>query len=68
MAMMIKPGPKTDHAALNSEDAEQWKEAICNKVSSMEGHGVFALVERPPVDASTIESRWVMCKQLLANG
>jgi len=68
MAMMIERGPKTYHAALNSEDAEQWKEAIGKEVSSMESHGVFTFVERPPEDASMIESRWVMGRKLLANG
>ena len=68
MAMMIEPGPKTYRAALNSEDAEQWKEAIGKDVSSMESHGVFTFVERPPEDASMIESRWVMGRKLLANG
>jgi hypothetical protein len=28
MVMMIEPGPKTYHAGLNSEDAEEWKEGI----------------------------------------
>jgi len=68
LAMMIKPGPKTYRAALNPEDAEQWKEAIGKEVSSMESHGVFTCVERPPEDASMIESRWVMGRKLLANG
>jgi hypothetical protein len=53
---------------LNSEDADQWKEAIGKEVSSMESHGVFTFVERPPGDASMIESRWVMGRKLLANG
>ena len=68
MAMMIEPGPRTYRGALNSEDAEQWKEAIGKEVSSMESHGVFTFVERPPEDASMIESRWVMGRKLLANG
>jgi hypothetical protein len=34
----------------------------------MESHGVFTFVERPPGDASMIESRWVMGRKLLANG
>jgi len=68
MAMMIEPVPKTYCAALNSEDADQWKEPICKEVSSMESHGVFPFVERPAGDASMIESRWVMGTKLLANG
>jgi hypothetical protein len=68
MAMMIEPGPKTCRAGLNSEDAKQWKEAIGKEVSSMESHGVFTFVERPPEDASMIESRWVMGRKILANG
>jgi len=68
MAMMIEPGPKTYRAALNSEDAEQWKEANGKEVSSMESNGVFTFVERPPEDASMMESRWVMGRNLLANG
>ena len=66
--MMIEPGPKTCRAALNSEDADQWKEAIDKEVPSMEGHGVFTCVERSSGDASMIESRWVMGRTLLANG
>jgi len=68
MAMMIEPGPKTYRTALNSEDANQWKEAIGKEVSSMESHGVFTFVERPPEDASMIESQWVMGRTLLTNG
>jgi len=67
-ATMIKPGPKTYRAALNSENADQWKEAIGKEVSSMESHGVLTIVERPPGDVSMIESRWVMGRKLLANG
>jgi hypothetical protein len=52
---------------LNSKDAEQWNEAIGNEVSSMESHGVFTFVERPPEDASIIESHWVIGRKLLAN-
>jgi hypothetical protein len=68
MAMMFEPGPKTYCAALNSKDADQWKEAIGKEMSSMESHGVFTFVKRPPGDASMIESRWVMGRKLLANG
>jgi hypothetical protein len=68
MAIMLEPGPTTYHAALNSEDAEQWKEAIGKEVSLMESHGVFTLVERPPEDASMIESRWVIGRKLLPHG
>jgi hypothetical protein len=67
-AMIIKPGPKTHRAALNSEDADQWKEAIGKVVSSMDSHGVQTCVVRAPGDASIIESRWVMGGMLLANG
>jgi hypothetical protein len=34
----------------------------------MESHGMFTFVERPPGDASMIESQWVMGRKLLANG
>jgi hypothetical protein len=67
MAMIIAPGPKTYGAALNSEDADQWKEATGKEVSSMKSHGVFTFVERPPGDASMIESCWVMGRKLLGN-
>jgi len=68
MAMMIEPSPDTYRAALNSEDADQWKEAIGTEVSSMESHGVFTFVERPPGDGNMIKRRWVMGRKLLANG
>jgi hypothetical protein len=68
MAMMTERGPKTYIAALNSKDADEWKEAIAKEVSSMESHGVLTCVERSPGDASMIKSRWVMCRELLANG
>jgi len=67
MAMMIERGPKTYHASLNSEDSDQWTEVIGKEVSSMESHGVFTFVERPPGDASMIESRWVFGRKLLAS-
>jgi len=66
--MMIKPGPKCYRAALNCQDADQWKDAIGKEVSSMGSHGVLTFVGRPPGDASMNESRWVMGRQLLANG
>jgi len=68
MAMIIEPGPKTYCVALNSKDAEEWKEAIGNEVSSIESHGVYTCVERPPVDACMIKSGWVMVRKPLANG
>jgi hypothetical protein len=68
MAMMIEPGPKTCRAALNSEDAAQWKQAIAKELSSIESQGVFTFGVRPPGDASMIERRWVMGRKLLAYG
>jgi hypothetical protein len=65
---MMEPGPKTYSAALNSEDADQWKEAIGKEVSSMESHGVVTSDQWPPGDASMIESRWMMGRHILANG
>jgi hypothetical protein len=67
-AMIIEPGPKNYLATLNSEHEEQLKEAIGKEVSSMESHGVFTFVERPPEDASMIESQWVIGRNLPANG
>jgi hypothetical protein len=66
VAMMIEPGPKTQRAALNSEDADQCKEAIGKEVSTMGSQGLFTFVERRPGDTSMIESRWVIGRKLLA--
>jgi hypothetical protein len=66
--MMIEPGQKTYRAALNSEDAEQWNEEIGKEVSSMDSDGFFTFIEKPPEDASMIESRWVLAMKHLANG
>ena len=41
---------------------------IGKEVSSMESHGVFTFVERPPGIASMIESRWVISRKLVAKG
>jgi len=38
--MMIEQGPKIYRAALDAEDAEQWKEAISKEMASMESHEV----------------------------
>jgi len=38
MAMMIEPGPMIYSAALNSENGDQWQEAIGKEVSLMESH------------------------------
>jgi len=38
IAMMIEQGLKTYCAALDAEDAEQWKEAIGKEMTSMESH------------------------------
>jgi hypothetical protein len=46
IAMMIEQGPKTYRAALDAEDAEEWKEAIGKKVASIESHEVFTFVEK----------------------
>jgi len=67
IAMMIEKGPKTYRAALDAEDAEQWKEAIGKEVASMESHEVFTFVEKVPEGASMIGSRWVMGRRLMAN-
>jgi hypothetical protein len=68
IAMMIKQGPKTYRAALDADDAEQWKEAIGKQMASMESHEVFTFVEKVPEGASMIGSRWVMGRKLMANG
>jgi len=68
IAMMIEQGPKTYSAALDAEDAEQWKEAIGKEVASLESHEVFTFVEKVPEGASMIGSRWVMGRKLMANG
>jgi len=68
IAMMIEQGPKTYRAALDAEDAEQWKEAIGKEMASMESHEVFTFVEKVPEGASMIGSRWVMGRKLMANG
>jgi hypothetical protein len=68
IAMMIEQGPKTYRAALDAEDAEQWKEAISKEMVSMEGHKVFTFIEKGPEGASMIGSRWVMGRKLMANG
>jgi hypothetical protein len=60
IAMMIEQGPKTYRAALDAEDAGQWKEAIGKEVASMESHEVFTCVEKVPEGASMIGSHWVM--------
>jgi len=66
IAMMIDQGPKTDYAALDAEDAEQWKEAIGKEVASMESDEVFTFVEKVPERASMIGSRWVMGMKLMS--
>jgi len=68
IAMMMEQGPKTYRAALDAEDAEQWKEAIGKEVASMESHEVFTFVEKVPEGASMIGSHWVMGRKLMANG
>jgi hypothetical protein len=64
---LSEPGPKTKPDTFDSEDAEQWEEAIGKEVLSMECHRVFACVERPPEDARMIESRCVMRWKHLAD-
>jgi len=64
---MIEQGPKTYHAALDAEEAEQWKEAITKEEASMESHEVFTIVENVPAHASKIGSRSVMGRNPMAN-
>jgi hypothetical protein len=66
--MMIEQGPKTYRAALDAEDAEQWKEAIGKQMASMESHEVFTFIVKVPEGASRIGSYWVMGRKLMANG
>jgi len=68
IAMMIEQGSKTYCTALDAEDAELWKRAICKDVASMESHEVFFFIEKVPEGASMIESRWVMGRKLMASG
>jgi len=68
IAMMIEQGPKTYGAALDAEDAEQWKEAIVKEMASMESHEVFTFIEKVPEGASMIGICWVMGRKLMANG
>jgi len=68
IAMMIEEGPKTYRAALDAQDAEQWKEAIGMEMSSIKSHEVFTFVEKVPEGASMIGSHWVMGRKLMANG
>jgi len=65
---MIERGLKTYRAALDAEDAQQWKEAIGKEVASMESHEVFTFVEKVAEGASMIGSCWVMGRKLAANG
>jgi hypothetical protein len=68
IAMMIEQGPKTYCAALDAEDAEQWKEAIGKEMASMECLEVFTFVDKVPEGASMIGTCWVMGRKLMANG
>jgi len=68
IAMMIEQGPKTYRAALDAEDAEQWKEAIGKEIASKESHQVLTFVDKVPEGVSMIGSRWVMGRKLMANG
>jgi len=65
---MIEQGPETYRAALDAEDAEQWKEAISKAVASMESHEVFTFVEKVPEGSTMVGSHWVMGRNLMANG
>jgi len=66
--MMIEPGQKTYKIALNADDSEQWKKAICKDMASMESYGDSIIVQKVPSGAAMIESEWIMGKKLFANG
>jgi len=68
IAMMIEQGPKTYRAALDEEDAKQWKAAIVKEMASMESHEDFTFVDKVPEGSTMIGSRWVMGRKLMANG
>jgi hypothetical protein len=53
---------------LDAEDAEQWKEALIKEVASIESHEGFTYVEKVPEGASMIRDRWVVGRELMANG
>jgi hypothetical protein len=67
IAMIIEHGRKMYLAALNAEDAEQWKKAIRNKVALIESHEVFTFVEKVPNGPSMIESHSGIGRKLMAN-
>jgi hypothetical protein len=67
-AMVSEQGRKTYHAALDAEDAEQYKEAISKEMVSKESHEVFTFVDKVPEGASVIGSCWVMGRRLMPNG
>ena len=69
-APMRKPGfeePKTFSQAMKTPNANNWRQACIDELSSHEDNGTWSLVDRPP-SASVIKGRWVFKVKTTADG
>lgn len=59
--------PKSYKEAIQSEEAEEWKEAMDEEMESLTENGTWELVEKP-TDRKIIDNRWVLRKKLHPDG
>ena len=53
------PEPRTMKEAMNSDKAEQWKEAACAEYDSLQEHNTWTLCDLPP-NRKPVGSKWVL--------
>lgn len=58
--------PLTVRQALNSADADQWREAMDKELASLRRHGTYSFVQRPNQRVCTC--KWVFRRKLRADG
>jgi hypothetical protein len=67
-SLLLDPDePNTIQEALNSIDAQKWKEAMDDEYSSLIKNNTWVLVDLPP-GRSTVTNKWVLKKKYNAQG
>ena len=68
VVMMVEQGPATFRAAMKTDKAESWREAIRSEEDSVLHNGTFELIEELPEGKRAIPTRIVLTKKLDPTG
>lgn len=64
---MASAEPQTYAEAMETDDAEKWKEAINDELNSLKVNNTWILVDRPK-NTNIVTNRWIFKRKLKANG